>query len=309
MKRLIVCILLLFGTQALQAEGNGGFAGSYLRIGLGGQNISMGNAGVAAPPNGYSYYYNPAGLPYLEDFSANLSYSFMSLDRRFNVIGISTPLEPNAGFALGWVYAGVGDLKSYNSIGQETGSIDHGMHAFYFSFGLQIVPNRVSVGISAKYLLEKISDEDFDYKGSGVGGDLGVQFIATDWLRLGYQLKDIKSKLKSNTDEIFDRGMVKDNEFPISNRLGAYMILPWKWWRLAYDFEWSDAGEEKHHFGTEFVLPQVRLATGYDNDHFTFGAGFEMTTAFNIRASLNYAFVNSVVDEGASHVFSWQFKF
>lgn len=305
---LTVLIMSIF-IKPVFAEGNGGYAGAYLRIGLGARAIAMGNAQVATANHGFGFYYNPAALPYLQKLSANFSYNFLSLDRRFAYVGLSTPIKPQAGFSIGWIYSGVGDLKSYDSRGVETGSIDHGQHAIYFSFGKMIMPDRLSVGISAKYLREGISDPDFDYHGKGFGIDLGALFRVNSDLTLGFQIKDLNGKLKSNTNKIFERGIDRDNEFPVSSRLGIYYITPYPWARVAYDFEWSTAGEEKNHFGLEFVIPGVAGRIGYDNDHFTFGGGLEIDQYLKIKAILNYAFVASVVDEGSSHIFTWQFSF
>jgi hypothetical protein len=196
-------------------------------------------------------------------------------------------------------------------VGEQTGEINHGLHAIYFSFGAQLIPNRLSIGVSAKYLKESLSDQEksYEYGGSGFGGDLGVQLRVTDDLYLGYLMKDVNAKLKSNTNNIFDQGMTLDNQFPLSNVVGVYYQTPWKFLRLAYDFEWSTAGSEKHHAGVELAIPQAAARFGYDNDHWTFGGGLNISTPFGMKAILNYAFVNSVVDEGASHVFTWELAF
>ena len=311
MNKILVWLGILIWITVALAGGNGGHAGSFLRIGLGARGMAMGNAQVASPINGFGFYYNPAGLPWLKDKSANFSYNFLSLDRQFNFIGFSTPLKPHAGFSLGWIYSGVDKIMGYDSGGHETGEINHGLHAFYFSFGIMIIPNRLSAGINAKFLLENISnqEESYKYKGKGFGGDFGVMLRVNSWLSFGYQLKDINASLKSNTDDIFDRGMTRENKFPLSNRVGLYLITPLKWARVAYDFEWSDVGEEKNHLGIELVVPDAALRLGYDNDHFTFGGGLQFTTAFGIRANLNYAFVSSIIDEGVSHIFTWEFAF
>ena len=303
-------ILIIFlGISPVFAEGNGGYAGAYLRLGLGARAIAMGNAQVATADNGFGFYYNPAALPYLQKLSANFSYSFLSLDRRFAYVGLSTPIKPEAGLSIGWIFSGVGDLKSYDSRGIETGKIDHGQHAIYFSFGAMMIPNRLSVGISAKYLRETISDPDFDYSGKGLGVDLGALLRVNDDLLLGFQVKDINGKLKSNTNKIFDRGIDRDNAFPVSSRAGLYYITPIRWARVAYDFEWSTAGQEKNHLGLEFTIPGVAGRIGYDTDHLTFGAGLVIDQYSRVKAVLDYAFVASVVDEGASHIFTWQFSF
>ena len=80
-RRLILLLLVIFCSQG-KSEGNGGYSGAFLRIGLGARGQAMGNAQVATSDQGFGFFYNPAAQPYLEKFSANLSYSFLSLDRR-----------------------------------------------------------------------------------------------------------------------------------------------------------------------------------------------------------------------------------
>ena len=308
--RIKTIYIMLLGLLSLSyAGGNGGFGGAFLRVGLGARAISMGNAQVATADNGFGFYYNPAAAPYLEKFSANISYDFLSLDRRYAFIGISSPRKPNGGLSLGLIYSGVGDIQGYNSNGEKTEKIKHGLYAIYFSVGLMIKPNRLSIGISAKYLREDLSDPDFNYDGKGFAADLGIMYKVDSHLSLGYQIKDINGKLKSNTNEIFERGMEKDNEFPVSHRIGFYYHTPLDWIRAAYDFEWSTAGQEKNHLGFEFVGPGVAGRIGYDSNHFTFGGGLEFDRFKKFHATLNYAFVSSVIDEGSSHIFSWEFTF
>ncbi|MFZ0391281.1 MAG: hypothetical protein WAN36_12560, partial [Calditrichia bacterium] len=185
------------------------------------------------------------------------------------------------------------------------------LHAIYFTFGAQVLPGRVSVGVNAKYVRENMSDNggEFDYKGDGLGADLGLLVRVNPWISLGAQIKDVNAKLKSDTKDLFDRGMTLNNKFPVSYRTGFYVISPLPWLRGAYDFEWSEAGEEKHHIGVEMISEGLAGRLGYDNDHFTFGGGLEINTPLGTRASLNYAFMASVIDEGSSHIFTWRLAF
>jgi hypothetical protein len=84
---------------------------------------------------------------------------------------------------------------------------------------------------------------------------------------------------------------------------------PVDWASVAYDFEWSDAGEKKQHFGVELTSKISSARFGYDNNHFTLGGGLEFRMIKKVNLILDYAFLNEVEDEGISHVFSWQFLF
>ena len=323
-KKLFLILFLLISTSAiLHAEGNGGFAGAFLRIGLGARALAMGNAQVANPENGYGGYYNAAGLPYLPKKTFSISYSSMSLDRRFNYVGLATPLPPFGGVSAGWIYSGVTNIRAYDSRGEDVGGLDHGLHAIYLSFGFKILAmlqqsgqfkglpsDLISIGISMKYLREGLDDnEEFKYSGKGFGADLGILIKPHKEFAFGYQLKDLNAKLESNTNDIFERGSTLENKFPITQKLGIFYHTPLDWACVAYDFEWSDAGEEKHHFGAELVSKIASGRLGYDNDHFTFGGGLEFRMIKRVYMMLDYAFLDDVEDEGVSHVFSWQFLF
>ncbi len=319
--RILVILVWLMGAGALQA-GNGGYAGAYLRIGLGAPALGMGNVGVASPADGFGTYYNPATMPWLPARTVSLSYSFMSLDRRFNYLGFALPLPPAGGFSAGWIYSGVDNIRAYNSRGEDVGKINHGLHAFYFSFGMKlggflnpgarlpyISSDRIAIGVTLKILLENINDAaEFDYTAKGVGLDIGLLVKPTEWLNVGYQIKDIRSALKSNTNNIFERGSTLKNAFPISQRIGVFTRTPLTWLQFGYDFEWSTAGENKHHLGVVLGTPAAYLRAGYDTNRLTFGAGLNLKFFKQHHIQLDYAFVDDVFGEGVSHVFSWQFE-
>lgn len=310
MKKNIFVVWILLLPAILFASENGGYAGSFLRMGLGARAISMGNTGVAHPTNAYSTFYNPASFGLIENHLVGLSYSFLSLDRRFEFVSFSMKVPPEAGFSIGWIESGVGDLKSYNSIGEITGDINQSANAVYFSFGRKF-GDRLSIGVSLKILFEFINDgtDEFDYSSNGVGFDLGILYKINDDLILGGQVKDINSKFKTNTDKIFERGGTTIDKFPVSSRIGAFYHTPLQWLRAAYDFEWSNKGLKKHHLGLEAVHGKnLALRIGLNGDNIVFGGGVDFMI-FKTVSYLDYAFVPSIIDEGSSHVFSWQIMF
>ena len=310
MKKNIFVVWILLLPAILFASENGGYAGSFLRMGLGARAISMGNTGVAHPTNAYSTFYNPASFGLIEDHLVGLSYSFLSLDRRFEFVSFSMKVPPEAGFSIGWIESGVGDLKSYNSIGEITGDINQTTNAVYFSFGRKF-GDKLSIGVSLKILFEFINDgtDEFDYSSNGVGFDIGILYKINDDLILGGQVKDINSKFKANTDKIFERGGTTIDKFPVSSIIGAFYHTPLQWLRAAYDFEWSNKGLKKHHLGLEAVHGKnLALRIGLNGDNIVFGGGLDFMI-FKTVSYLDYAFVPSIIDEGSSHVFSWQILF
>ena len=62
MKRIFIIIIVFLVSFHFNifAEGNGGYAGAFLRMGLGAKSIALGNTGIADEPNAYSAFYNAA---------------------------------------------------------------------------------------------------------------------------------------------------------------------------------------------------------------------------------------------------------
>ena len=219
-------------------------------------------------------------------------------------------VPPGAGFSIGWMETGVGDLKSYNSIGLETGEINQTANSVFFSFG-RAFTEKISVGVTIKILWEFINDgtDDFDYGSNGVGIDLGLLYRFNDDLRFGYQLRDMKSKLKANTDKIFDRGGTTIDNFPLIHKIGGSYKTPVNWLRVNYEFEWSNKKDYIHHVGAEALWANnLALRLGLDDGNFTYGAGMDFSL-IGTQSFLDYAFQPSIWDEGSSHIFSWQISF
>jgi hypothetical protein len=306
---LVISATVLMAAQIF-AGSNGGYAGAYTRTGLGARAIAMGNTGTAGAFGAYANYYNPALIGDIQEKTVGLAYNFMSLDRHQSYISYAMKVPPGAGFSLGWLESGVGDLQSYNSIGDQTGAINHSANMVLFSFG-RTFSSKISAGVSIKILFEYINDgtDEFDYTSQGVGIDFGLLYRYDDNLQFGYLVRDMNAKLKANTDKIFERGGTTIDKFPLIQRLGVSYRTPVSWLRTAYDFEWSDKSDYKHHFGVEAVNGKnLALRAGWNDGTLTFGAGMDFGF-LGTTSLLDYAFVPSVIDEGSSHLFAWQIKF
>jgi hypothetical protein len=317
MKLKILTFIILFNfllNNPTFASKNGGYAGSFLRMGVGARSNALGNAGVADRPNGYSFYYNPSAASFVDGKIIALSYSFMSLDRRFNVISYSMQVPPEAGLSIALVNTGVGDITAYNSLGEEAGSIEQWANGIYFNFAKRF-NGKFSLGLSLKYLREDINHKEYDYNASGWGFDIGGTYLLTDHITIAGAMRDIRSKLKANTSDIFEFGGTTVDEFPLIYNLGFRYITPYSWLRILYDFEGSTQEAYRNHFGVEIVYIEgdmnavgdnLSLCLGLNEGEITAGAGMVFNFLGN-SSRLDYAFIPSYIDEGSSHIFSWQF--
>ena len=304
---LVVVFILI---QVGSASEYGGYGGAFLRLGLGARALALGNTGVAAPVDAFSSYYNPAAFGNMDKRMVALSYGFLSLDRRQGFVSFSMRVPPAAGFSIGWVESGIGNIKSYNSVGAETGDIKHSSNAVLFSFGRKVF-SRLSAGVTIKIIFEYINDgtDQFDYSSRGVGFDFGLQYYLNDQIILGYQIRDINSKLKANTEKIFELGGTTIDRFPVIQKAGIYYRSPIPWLRILDDLEWSNKGDIKNHLGIEAVRGKnLALRLGLNGTNFVVGAGMDFNIGRNVSL-LDYTFLPSVIDEGSSHFFSWQIIF
>jgi hypothetical protein len=320
MKIFLVLIVIVLFSSSLKADikNNGGYAGSFLRMGLGARSIALGNCGVADAANGFSHYYNPAILPFLSGKSLALSYSFMPLDRHTQYVGYSMKVKPAAGLAIGWIESGVGGLEGKNSLGEYTGEINHSLHGIYFSFGRHF-GERLNLGVTVKLVMEYLSDKNFDYSAMGVGFNLGAYYKVNNDINVGAVVYDLKTSLDANTQDIFTYGGKTIAKFPILYRIGASYVTPIRWLRILYDFEGSNKGGFANHVGIEALHgDNLALRMGFSGDKYTqtgsffnalsFGAGMDFSL-YKFNSYIDYAFTPSIIDEGSTHIFSWQIFF
>ncbi|MFH1214231.1 MAG: PorV/PorQ family protein [Candidatus Neomarinimicrobiota bacterium] len=302
---LILVISAFCGLLSGGANDNAGYAGAFLRMGLGARATAMGNAGVALPVNGFGVYYNPAGLAFLKERHLALTYSFLSLDRQFHFVGISLPLKPTAGVGISWLHAGVKDIQGRTSTGMVDETYETGEDVFLLSFANAFHP-KLSFGLNFKILRNQL----LDIQATGLGFDVGVLYRPVSWLTAGLQFKDIGASYTWNTQELFEEeGSNYIERFTQFVKFGmALQVMP----QLLFsgDVEVSDQNIYQAHFGAEYTHRNLAyLRAGMNNQNPTFGAGLAYGFLANTDTQLDYCLVVGIIGEGATHIFSWQFKF
>ena len=97
--RKLICAsaisVLLFCTAAGSASAaDGGYAGSFLRIGIGPRAQALGDAYTSVAEGAFVGYYNPAAVAVLPSTQFMASFSLLSLDRKFYALHFAQPLRP-----------------------------------------------------------------------------------------------------------------------------------------------------------------------------------------------------------------------
>ncbi|MBC8279012.1 MAG: PorV/PorQ family protein [FCB group bacterium] len=296
------------------AETNGGYAGAFLRMGMGAEALAQGDAFVARAVNGYSAYYNVAGLAFLENRVFTTSYSHLALDRSLNFMSVAFPLKPTAGVSVSWINAGVTNIDGRDFDGNHYGDLEFFENAFMFGFSNRF-SDYVSAGIGVKIMYDlypEMLEDDKALKSTGVGFDFGLMVRPLKELSIGLQVRDINAKNSWDTSEYWSEGLTKNDEFPTIYKIGAaYSPIPGL--TAEYDFEMSSQDVVEHHFGFEFAVifkPERSffLRAGYDHDVPAFGFGY-MFPIKNLSSRLDAAYVLENIAPDDTMIFSWSLYF
>jgi len=319
---LLIYFVLLSASILLAREGDGGYAGAFLRMGLGARAKAMGDAYTAIPEGATAAFYNPALLPHLKERQVTFSFAFLPLDRKIDYVGYAQSLQPKvsdddeakplkAGFSLAWIRAGTDHIDGRDLSGNHIGDFSNSEHAFYLSFAISPV-SIFSIGLSGKVLYNRfpgIAQEDKAVTSTGFGMDVGAFLTPFHNLMLGVVLRDNMSKYTWNTDKLWERGTSTTYHFPKVLRAAVAYRIPQDWLLVTAEVEDSKEQLRRYHFGAELSYRHIgAIRLGMDDMMPTFGVGFFMRI-FNREASINYAFVASSIAPGSDHIFSWTFNF
>ena len=306
----------IFTSTVIAEEGRGGYAGAFLRMGIGPRALALGDAYCAVGEGAEVGFYNPAGVAILPSGELMASVSLLSLDRRFYVLSFAQPLRPrgqgaiDGGFSIGWVHSGVNNIDGRDLSGNHIGMFSNAENAFYLSFALY--PHKIiSIGVSGKILYSlfpSVTKDDGTLTSSGFGIDAGILVMPVTGLKIGLVIRDVNSKYTWNTENVWEQGTSKVNKFPLLTRFGLSYIVPGKWMMASADIEHSCEQEFRYHIGLEGVYAdKFFLRGGLNNGKLRFGAGFGFEL-FEKQSRLEYAYISTVEGLNADHVFAWTFK-
>ena len=283
------------------------FGASFLRVGQSAKQLALGNSGRADLNNDALFFYNASALVYNSDKKLSMNILLLSQDRSIYSLSFQSKLKDKVGFSLAWIYATVGELYSYDLNGNQGDEINYSDQALLSSFGLKVIDN-LSFGVSVKYLFSKIGGfSNQDYSSKGLNIDFSFSYLINEKHTLAFIAKEFIGSLSSNSEQLF--------EFTHKEKLIKQWILSYaaksifiNELNLYSDFQYLDKSLSKIHLGVEYFLhPDFPARIGYNNGQFTGGFGISFEILQN-NIDLNYAFLISDVDDGDSHVISWQIR-
>ncbi|MDQ7053039.1 MAG: PorV/PorQ family protein [candidate division KSB1 bacterium] len=167
---LLTGIALLSAPQGLQAQAGsaGGTGLAFLKIGIGGQSVAMGEAAAALVQDGSAVYWNPAGLNFARNqaFFAHSEW-LQGIRNEFLSVKISAV---GAQIGLFWQLQSIDGIEQRDQPSEMPTSE---VQAHDFAFGISIaqqITRSLWGGVTLKYIGERI----WTYTTNGMAIDIGA---------------------------------------------------------------------------------------------------------------------------------------
>ncbi|MEE9465571.1 MAG: PorV/PorQ family protein [Candidatus Neomarinimicrobiota bacterium] len=179
MKRFLIpalwCLLVVGA-----ANGQSSASAIFLLIAPGAAAGGTGEAHVAAAPDAYSSYWNPATLAFLQQNQVVYQYSpwlpGLANDIRYNFFGMGYNLPGIGTFGAHLIYLDLGEQIRTDENRNELGTFSSYMAAFTVGFGTQMSPTS-SVGVNVKLIHQNLSNITTGAEGGkGVSTDIAFDF-------------------------------------------------------------------------------------------------------------------------------------
>lgn len=288
----ILALFMICGFFSVQAATNPANTGlAFLKIGIGGRAVGLGNAYTAVANDASATYWNPAGLAQLMKSEFMFTHNSWFQDISHDFFGYTFSRGSNA-FGVSFISTKIGGIeRRVKPSNEPLGYID----ARDFMVGLSYarpLGEQLLIGITIKYLYEKIYVES----SYGIAGDIGVLYgLPVEGLTLGLTVQNLGKMSEMRTTA---------TELPALVRSGiAYQLPPIGIGNalIAADVLKVIDGTLHVNMGMELVLKNIialrgGYLTGYDDRGLQAGFGVELS-----RYRLDYAYAPFSSDIGNSH--------
>lgn len=321
--------MLTLGLLALQAQPlyAGKYANAFLEIGCGARALSLGGAVTSFIDDGTAFYWNPAGLSFVERTRISGMYgpqfgTFQNPLANYHYIGITQPLVGDAVLAVNWIRLAVDDIPVFPDLagdsyydrlmnpglrpsGEPAGYIADIENAVFVSFAkrnhfrvnLGWIFHRVRLdlpfGVNIKWIRQSIGD----YSASGLGIDIGgmIRFSMADLMQnkalgligFGVQLQDV-------TRSTMTWNTRHQDTVPLNAVFGLSYEQPFfnKKAKIIVAVDRASRWEGDSRFGLEIQgFNRLFLRVGRGNAHFSGGAGIRIW-----KFTVDYAFQTHELD-------------
>ncbi len=325
MFRFALLTLFLLEPSALIFAQDGGYAGSFQRMGFGARGMAMGNAMTAVHTEGIYGHYNPALVADTTHSNRNqvdIATAVMEFDRNLHMAGVHFHLPPKAGLGLQLINASVNGIDGRTSSGYHTEMLSTNEYQLHTQFAIRFHPS-VWAGIGLKLTM---ADYHPDIRRPvSFGGDLGLKVTTGKRFTIGFTVQDLLSAYQWNASGLFGDELqrVTNQKFPIRIKSGiAYNVNKELLFACEFeyrinpaDFQLTDARRynSKHvRLGTRYSIHErLSLRGGFRFIDLrykktpTLSAGFSVHLPFDrFSPSIDYAFIQEPNRIANLHVFA-----
>ncbi len=297
--------VICFSPFAISYAAVGDSGAQSLKIGIGARAIGMGESFVALADDADAIYWNPGGLGQIEKKEISMMYNQWFEGIKQGYVGYVHPLGNIGTFGGAVSYLIVGDMDrtEIDSDGDDVPtSQTFGANDMFvtLSYGRKI--KMLDVGVSLKYITEKIEDES----ATAFAVDLGFLYATpVPKLNVGLSVQNLGTKIKFISES---------DLLPLNFKLGAsYKMLEKDALALALDVNIPNEGNVNVHAGAEYLLfDMIALRAGYKTTTIEgLGAlsGLSAGCGFAFKGyGIDYAWV-PYGDLGSTHRVSLAIKF
>jgi len=310
-KIVILFVLILTGVSFAQKDHVGTSVANFMKIGVGGKAVAMGDAFSAISDDPTALYWNPGGIGFQKNTSVNFSNTQWIFDTGLNFLGVILPFEDFGTFGISINMFSSGDIEE-TTIAKPHGTgrvFDVSNISIGLSYAKQLT-DRFSAGITMKYIRESLSLET----SSGLAIDVGSIFIIShDYnFRMGVVVSNLGTDMKLDgldltTNVTTDKNKLVEAELrtyswplPLTFRLGlAADLISTPMHRFTLAAEVNDARDYKtrESVGVEYGFNSMLFLRGgykfnYDEESYSAGVGVNYFIEGIGGVIVDYAFVN-----------------
>jgi hypothetical protein len=292
-RSVIIAVVVL--AVAASSFGQPGSAGlSFLKLGVGGRSIAMGEASAANVNDVSAMHYNPSALRTVRNPQILLMHKEWLQKTQTEYIAAAFPLGSfSVGASLNTTSIPEIEIRTVPGPPQGTFSAQNVSIGIT---GAYEIDTTISVGITSKYLYEKILVDE----AGGLGFDLGALYY-TPWdFKVGLSVANLGSMEDLRNES---------TKLPTTLRFGAAWSRPFEEINgiltVAGDVVSVTPEKQSHiHLGFEFAYKQLFAVrsgymSGYDSKSVSLGAGIHYG-----MFTVDYGFVPFKLDLGTTHTFS-----
>jgi len=335
-RKICFVIVVAFLSGLVSAASAGEFSkvgtagAQFLKVGMGARYVGMGEASVACVNDAYAMYWNPAGLTGLSSTNLSLTNVDWIGDVQLNHISLGKPLGDYSAFGLSVTALSMGEMEVTTVEEPEGTGETFTASSYCLSLGYaRKMTDRFSVGLSGKYIWERISEE----RASGFAFDFGTLFYTGfRSLRMGMNIANLGPEMKmdgpelsayldpqpenSNYDDVKSKLAVDPYDLPLTFRFGmAYDVIESPESKLTVSMEAKHPNDntQQASLGGEYLWKELfSLRAGYkfnyEEEGLTFGGGVKLKAGEKTNLDINYAWADFSRLQSV-HRFSLGFEF